>query len=133
MHHLLIWKSRPTCGYITHGGTSTFKWSICVNSDANFRICFRFKHFENILFPSWYFMQSIFRQFYYCIEITFIIFERDLYLNFNLVLKYSGQNWFAGNKDVKVPKKSTKFSYSQFWFRWNNATFFIKFLFFLIW
>ena len=61
-----------------------------------------------------------------------LLYLRDLYLNFNLVLKYSGQNWFAGNKDVKVPKKSTKFSYSQFWFRWNNALFFIKFLFFLI-
>ena len=72
----LICKPCPICGYIIHGSTSASKRSICVNCDVNFRISYRFKHFEYILFPPWYFMQSVFRQSYYCIEITFIIFER---------------------------------------------------------
>ena len=76
MYQLLIWKPCPTFGHVTHGGSTTFKWSICVNSDANFRISYRFKRFEYILFPPRYFIQRILRQFYYCIEITFIIFGR---------------------------------------------------------
>ena len=50
-------------------GTPNCKWSICVNCDAFFRISFC-----TIIFHV-----KIFRKFYYCIEVTFITFERLIF------------------------------------------------------
>ena len=50
-------------------GTPNCKWSICVNCDAFFRISF-----STIIFHA-----KIFRKFYYCIEVTFITFERLIF------------------------------------------------------
>ena len=49
-------------------------------------------------------MQSIFRQFYYCIEITLLCL-RYLSLNFNMALQYSEPDSFPGNEDMRVPIK----------------------------
>ena len=66
-----------------HGGTLTFEWSICANCDANFRILYRFKQFKYILFPQWYFMQSIFRSIKRIIVLKLpLLHLRDLFWNF---------------------------------------------------
>ena len=70
-----------------HGGTLTFEWSICANCDANcdanFRILYRFKQFKYILFPQWYFMQSIFRSIKSIIVLKLpLLYLRDLSWHF---------------------------------------------------
>ena len=70
-----------------------------VNCDVNFRISCRFKTLR-IYFAPWHFMQSVFKQFYYCIEITFTIFERLVF-----TFWHRGPNWFPGNEDMIVPIK----------------------------
>ena len=65
-------------------------------------------------------MQSIFRQFCYCIEITFIIFGSTVVQWVKMVsLKWGCES----------TNKTSKFYHCPFWFRWNDAAFFIIYFF----
>ena len=75
-HFFLRREQCSTCRWTALRGSPTLKWSISINHFANFYFPHEFKRIKNIVFPPFYFLQSILGQIYPSIKISFVGFKK---------------------------------------------------------
>ena len=93
-------KAIDCCGIVR----KDFKWSICVNYDANFRISYRFKCLTISFFHHDISYKVSSGNFIATFKLP-LLYLRNLSWDSNMALQYSGSDWFTRNKDVRVPIK----------------------------